>query len=111
MPNVPKQRVGTFLTVKGRPIPFSFHPVVKTSRRYGLQSRIFLTNPWAIIRQSIEDQLSGKSRDQAVAFLAQSEDFYRSSLASTLVTAKPILIYYCFLNLAKAFILHKKIRT
>jgi len=111
MPQIPAQRIGTVLTVKGRPIPFSFHPVVKTSRRYGLQSRIFLTNPWAIIRQSLEDELTGNSRDQAVAFLAQAEDFYRSSLVSTLVTAKPILIYYCFLNVAKAFVLHKKIRA
>lgn len=111
MPHIPAQRAGTVLTVKGRPIPFSFHPVVKTSRRYGLQSRIFSTNPWAIIRQSIEDSLTGAPRDQAVAFLAQAEDFYRSALASTLVTAKPILIYYCFLNLAKAFVLQKKLRA
>lgn len=85
--------------------------MVKTIRRYGLQSRIFSTNPWAIIRQSIEDSLTGAPRDQAIAFLAQAEDFYRSAHASTLVTTKPILIYYCFLNLAKAFVLQKKRRV
>lgn len=111
MTRVATPRAGTVLTVKGRPIPFSFHPVVRTSRRYGLQSRIFSTNPWGIIRQSIEDTLTHSSRDQAVAFLAQAEDFFRSAAASTLVTAKPILIYYCFLNLAKAFVLQKKLRT
>ena len=104
-------RVGTVLTVKGRPIPFSFHPVVRTTRRYGLQSRIFSTNPWGIIRQSVEDSLAGASRDQAIAFLAQAEDFFRSAASSTLLTAKPLLIYYCFLNLAKAFVLQKGLKA
>lgn len=67
MTGIAAPRVGTVLTVKARPIPFSFHSVVRTNRRYGLQSRIFSTNPWGIIRQSIEDTLSGTSRDQAVA--------------------------------------------
>lgn len=110
MTRVAAPRAGSTLTVKGRPIPFSLHSVVRTSRRYGLQSRIFSTNPWGIIRQSIEDSLVGVSRDQARAFVAQSEDFFRSAASSTLVAAKPLLIYYCFLNLAKAFVLKKKIR-
>lgn len=53
MTRIAAARVGTVLTVKGRPIPFSFHPVVRMTRRYGLQSRIFSTNPWGIIRQSV----------------------------------------------------------
>lgn len=110
MTRVAAPRAGVALTVKGRPIPFSFHPVVKTNRRYGLQSRIFSTNPWGIMRQSIEDTLAGVSRDQAIAFLAQAEDFFRSAASSTLVTAKPLLIYYCFLNLVKAFVLKKEMK-
>lgn len=100
-------RAGVVLTVKGRPIPYSNHPVVRTNRRYGLQSRIFSTNPWGIIRQSIEDKLTGGARDQAIAFVAQAENFYQTSLTSTLLSAKPLLIYYFMLNLAKAFVLHK----
>ena len=111
MAGVAAPRAGVILTVKGRPIPFSFHPVVQTNRRYGLQSRIFSTNPWGIIRQSIEDTLTGVSRDQAIAFLAQAEDFFRSASTSTLITAKPILIYYCFLNLVKAYVLQQRVKT
>jgi len=103
-------RNGVILQVKGRPIPFSFHPVVKTTRRWGLQSRIFSTSPWGIIRQSIEDTVTGTSRDQAIAFIAQAEDFYRSASSSTLITAKPLLLYYCFLNLVKAFVLQKGLK-
>lgn len=111
MTRVAAHREGTTLTIKGRPIPFSFHSVVRTNRRYGMQSRIFSTNPWGIIRQSVEDSLTGVSRDQAVAFLAQAEDFFRSAASSTLMTARPLLIYYCFLNLARAFVLHKRLKT
>ncbi|WP_368040823.1 YaaC family protein [Burkholderia lata] len=110
MTRIAVARNGEVLTVKGRPIPYSRHPVVRTSRRYGLQSRIFSTNPWGIIRQSIEDNLTGVSRDQAIAFVAQAENFYKTSQTSTLLSAKPLLIYYCLLNLAKAFVLHKKLK-
>jgi len=111
MTRIASPRDGSTLTVKGRPIPFSLHSVVRTNRRYGMQSRIFSTNPWGIIRQSVEDSLSGESRLQAIAFLAQAEDFFRSAASSSLVAAKPLLIYYCFLNLAKAFVLKKGLRT
>ena len=110
MTRVAVARNGEVLTVKGRPIPYSTHPVVRTSRRYGLQSRIFSTNPWGIIRQSIEDSLTGVSRDQAIAFVAQADNFYKTSQTSTLLSAKPLLIYYCLLNLAKAFVLHKGLK-
>ena len=111
MSRVAAARPGVVLTVKGRPIPYSNHPVVRTSRRYGLQSRIFSTNPWGIIRQSIEDKLTGVSRDQAIAFVAQAENFYQTSQTSTLLSAKPLLIYYFMLNLAKAFVLHKCLKA
>lgn len=110
MSRVAAPRTGEVLTVKGRPIPYSNHPVVRTNRRYGLQSRIFSTNPWGIIRQSIEDKLTGVSRDQAIAFVAQAENFYQTSQTSTLLSAKPLLIYYYMLNLAKSFVLHKGLK-
>lgn len=111
MSRVAAARAGEVLTVKGRPIPYSNYPVVRTNRRYGLQSRIFSTNPWGIIRQSIEDKLTGVSRDQAIAFVAQAENFYQTSQTSTLLSAKPLLIYYFMLNLAKAFVLHKGLKA
>ncbi|MGE8567770.1 MULTISPECIES: YaaC family protein [Achromobacter] len=111
MSRVAAARPGAVLTVKGRPIPYSNHPVVRTNRRYGLQSRIFSTNPWGIIGQSIEDKLTGVSRDQAIAFVAQAENFYRTSQTSTLLSAKPLLIYYFMLNLAKAFVLHTRLKA
>lgn len=111
MTNSIEARVGTDLTIKGRSIPFSFYPVTRSTRRYGLQSRIFSTNPWGIIRQSIEDSVNDKSRKiQCLSFLEQAENFYASAKSSSVIAAKPLLFYYCFLNIAKSFCIKTNVR-
>lgn len=105
-------RPGEIVTIKGRSIPFSFHPVTRSTRRYGLQSRIFSTNPWGIIRQSIEDEIGDNNqRAQSLSFLEQAENFYNSAKLSTVVAAKPLLFYYCFLNIAKSFCIKSGVRA
>ena len=88
-----------------QPIPFSFWPVGRTTRRYGLQSRVFTSDPWGVISERIEEQCPKNSREAARSFLAQGEDFYDASQASKVPFAKPTLLYYSFMNLVKAFIL------
>lgn len=104
-------REGTQLEVKGRLIDFSLYPTVKKNRRYGLQSKLFASNPWGVINQAINERCDAAAKSQAISFLEQAEDFYRCSLTSSIVAAKPLLIYYCFLNLAKAFVLTKGHRS
>jgi hypothetical protein len=111
MPAIVTPRPGSTLTIKGRAVPFSFHPVTKSTRRYGLQTRIFSTNPWAVIRQSIEDSLAADTKKQALAFMEQAQNFYESAQNSYVVSAKPLLYYYCFLNVAKAFCLKQGVRS
>ena len=101
---LPLMRSGATLLVKERPLAFSFYPMGRTTRRYGLQSHVFSRNPWAIMRASIEKRCSPTSRPAALAFLEQAEDFHKSTADSGVVAAKPLLLYYCFLNLAKAYI-------
>lgn len=108
---LPQARNGNILRVKGRAIPFSVYPVKRTTRRFGLQSRIFSTTPWGIMRQVVEDRLSGGSRDQALAFLTQAKNFYEIASSSYLSPTKPLLFYYSFLNLAKALSLTKGTQT
>jgi YaaC-like Protein len=76
----------------------------KTTRRYGLGTRVFATDPWTVIRRSIEKRCLAASQKAALALLEQSEDFYRAA-ESGVKAAKPLLLYYCFMNLAKAYIL------
>jgi hypothetical protein len=108
MPRVPQPRNGDILVVKDRPLEFSFWPVERTTRRYGLGTRIFATDPWTVIRRSTEETCTGPVRDAALAMLEQAHDFYRAA-ESGVQAAKPLLLYYCFMNLAKAFILQKAV--
>jgi hypothetical protein len=75
----------------------------KTTRRFGLGTRVFATDPWTVIRRSVEKKRL-TARGAVSAMLQQSEDFYRAA-QSGVKAAKPLLLYYCFMNLAKAYIL------
>lgn len=105
MPRLPHQRQGDCIIINKRSLPFSFWPMKKTKSRYALYSRIFATNPWPIIERRIEIDCLGSRKPAARAFLAQSKDFYNSASVAGASTAKPLQLYYSFLNLAKAFIL------
>jgi hypothetical protein len=76
----------------------------RTTRRYGLGTRVFATDPWTVIRRSAERRCLAATRPAAFALLEQAEDFYKAA-ESRVQAAKPLLLYYCFMNLAKAFIL------
>jgi hypothetical protein len=104
MPVLPKPKAGHLLKVKQRPLEFSFWPMERTTRRYGLGTRVFATDPWTVIRRSANRRCIAATKKPAFALLEQAEDFYRAAGAGV-KAAKPLLLYYCFMNLAKAFIL------
>ncbi len=113
MPKLPPPRVGEPLIIKGRILPFSFWPVYRSSRRYGIRApRQFVSNPWLLICRSINDQLRSAtpSLHNALAFADQGEDYLRVARGANLLAAKPVLLYYGLMNLAKAFIVTKKVR-
>ena len=103
MANLPKQRRGSVLSVKGRQVPFSFWPVFRTTRRFGLQSTLFALDPWNVIVASIRVRCPVPQRAEAEACVEQAQDFYNASLTATLASARPLLLYYSFLNLVKAY--------
>jgi len=105
MPILSSPRTGSTLRIKGRPLEFSFWPLERNNRRYGLGARVFATDPWTVIHRAIEDRLTGIIRDSALALNEQAEDFYRAA-DSGVKAAKPLLLYYCYMNLAKCFALH-----
>lgn len=97
---------GTQLNIRGRELPFTFWPMGRTTRRYGLQFRIFSTNPWPTIIRSIQRSCPAAAKPSALAFVSQAEDYYRAATSGSVTAAKPLLLYYSFMNLAKAYILH-----
>ncbi len=101
---LPQPRQGNRLRIKDRPLEFSFWPMERTSRRYGLGTRVFATDPWTVIRRSVERRCPSTERDAAFALIEQAEDFYTAA-HSGVKAARPLLLYYCFMNLAKGFVL------
>lgn len=95
-------RSGVVLEAKGRPLPFSFFSVTRNNRRYGLYDAVFTVNPWIVMRGTVNSELAPAFRPEARAFLDQAEDFYRAATAG--ISTNPLLLYYAFLNLAKALI-------
>lgn len=102
MPRVPGARQGDVLNAKGRRLPFSYFPVTKGNRRYGLYDTVFAVSPWSVMRGEISNRLKADQESEALAFLQQAEDFHRA--ASSGVSTNPVLTYYSFVNLAKALI-------
>lgn len=105
------RRAGETVKILDRPLPFSIYPVARTTRRFGLHSRIFASSPWAVMNQVVENSLTGDPQDQARAFLSQAQNFYEIAQASHLSPTKPLLFYYSFLNVAKALALVKGVET
>lgn len=101
---LPPPRSGQLLRIKGRPLEFSFWPMERTTRRYGLGTRVFATDAWTVIRRSAERRCLATHKGAALALLEQAEDFYKAA-DSGVKAAKPLLLYYCFMNLAKALVL------
>jgi hypothetical protein len=105
MPKPTPARPGKSVEINHQPVEISFWPVVKTTRRYGFQSRIFTSNPWAVIEEGIAQKCPKNLRKSAYAFRDQAQDFFEMGQASKLTYAKPLPFYYSFLNLVKAFVL------
>jgi YaaC-like Protein len=99
---LPQPRSGEPLLVKGRPLTFSYFPVKRETRRYGLQDVVFAVDPWAVVEGAVNDQAPAMQRDEALAFVDQARAFYEAGAART--PASPLLTYYAFLNLGKALI-------
>src|SRR5262245_22055991 len=111
MPRLPSARPGTPLKIRTQLLPFGFWPMMRTTRRFGLQQPIFATNPLPIMRSAVKNQCATSAKPAALAFLRQAEDFYTAAYAGGVVEAKPLLLYYCFMNLAKAYILTRGLRS
>lgn len=105
MPNLPKPITGVPLSVKGALVEFSYFPTGKTNRRAGLRSKAYTTDAWSVVHASVRRIGKKPLRLSAVAFAEQAHEFYAAALANSTVRAKPLLLYYAFLNLAKALCL------
>jgi hypothetical protein len=79
-------------------------PVGRGIRRYGLSDYLFAKSPWAVVQGAIEARTPRARQAEALAFLQQARGFFDAAHDRT-VAATPLILYYSFLNLAKALIL------
>ena len=100
-------RDGKPIKILTRPVGFSFWPTYRRKHRPGLQSNVFVTNPWTFIKTIIADENKCRQsvRPEASACVDQAQYFFEAAASARIVAAKPLLTYYCFMNLAKAYAL------
>lgn len=92
-----------------RPIqtPATGFPVFFYRRRL---PRVITEDVWACLRHLMErsEGLSHEGRRQIMAYVEQAFDFYQAA-ENPQIASRPLLYYYAFLNLAKAFLVAKGI--
>lgn len=109
---LPAARIGDSLKVNKKLIPYSFWPT-KTGAKgnASLQSLLFSLDPWAIIDQAIKATCPSGAKPEALACVRQARDFYDGANDTQRVSARPLALYYCFMNLVKAFCLTRGTQT
>lgn len=104
---LPPERAGTLLQVKGRELPFSFFPMTRTNRRWGLNSMLYAAEPWAVISGAVRDAATANSlptneANSALSFVRQAKEYFNAAERAGAIETRPLLYYYSFLNLGKA---------
>jgi hypothetical protein len=111
MPILPLARKGKKLVSQDAPVEFSYFPTYRTTRRAGMQTKIYTTDAWAVIKAAVRRWCPEIDRQTASAFVDQAEEFYRAASSAQSHYGRPLLLYYAFMNLSKALCLHRGNRS
>ena len=85
-------------------VAFGRNILLQQGSTFELQHRLFVNDPWELIAEAIARTVpSAKTRDIAQSFRRQAEDYFRAATAGRELAVRPVLLYYAFLNLAKAY--------
>ncbi|MCC3295560.1 YaaC family protein [Arthrobacter sp. zg-Y411] len=100
---LPPARTGELLRLKDRELDFSFYPMTRSNRRWGIHSTLYAADPWAVIAGSVNEGISASSDKAAAAsFVRQAHEYFSAAERAASIETRPLLYYYSFLNLAKA---------
>jgi hypothetical protein len=72
-----------------------------------MYTKVYASDAWSLIKAAIRQQAAHPNRANAMAFADQAEEFYRASSSAQTPHGRPLLLYYAFMNLVKAFCLHR----
>jgi YaaC-like Protein len=105
-------REGPALVVGRETVFFGRNAIIQTESGFTLQHRLFTNDPWAMIAEGIHRVLpKGRTRDIAHSFQRQAEDYFRAATAAHELAVRPLLLYYGFLNISKAYAVTKGNRS
>src|SRR5580692_8191441 len=69
-----------------------------------VQHRLFVNDPWELIAEAIHRALpDARTRDVAHSFRRQARDYFQAATIGSELAVRPVLLYYAFLNLFKAY--------
>ncbi|MEL7832789.1 YaaC family protein [Fodinibius sp. N2] len=103
-----EKRVGEQLHVNERPVKFTYWPILRRGRgRATTQTQVFTNDPWGLIRASLNEIENDQIRTDAEYYFEQSVDFQKAYNNSTSIASKPLLLYYCMMNLVKTLLLKR----
>ena len=99
---LPLARSGELLHVRDRELEFSFYPMIRSNRRWGIHSTLYAADPWAVIEGSVNEAISASNeRAAATSFVRQAREYFSAAERASSIETRPLLYYYSFLNLAK----------
>jgi hypothetical protein len=104
MPSFPHARVGTRVKHGGHPMRFVLYAPENAGRERAAVGRMLASNPWKCMELHLARQR--QTATQTSAFLNQAYEFFAAAGRAGPIS-RPVLMYYGFLNLAKAIIIHK----
>lgn len=72
----------------------------------GRQPRAITSNPWAFVTDYLSERLDATNRRRGMAYVDQAYEFFEAARTYA-KKSRPLLLYYSYLNLAKAVLVAK----
>ena len=95
-----RARIGEKVVVRSVSVPFTFWPEAYVER-----GSLVTSDPWSCLQSYVHQQVQNNTKKNlAITFLEQSQDFHHAAKSAPRLGSKPLLHYYSFLNLVKAFL-------
>jgi len=109
MPKPPQPRNGKPYVTRGRKkIVYSFWPTVDNFQpgRKAIQDRLYSNDPWSVIKNAVVTRIDdAKKKAEVNNYVKQAKEFFDAANTKGVEGAKPLLTYYCAMNLTKALLL------
>lgn len=97
-------RAGDPLRVGREVVTYGRNILQQKGATFEVQHRLFVNDPWELMAEAIARAVApGKARDIAQSFRRQAEDYFRAATTGRELAVRPVLLYYAFLNLSKAY--------